>query len=137
MLEPAVLESTVLEFRSKSFSHEESIRIGERDWLVFARSETESESKFRPKVLRLRVVVPADWVFADPAGERLLLGPDGSPGAMGAPTEAVEVAAEPEEFTEQGIDWVRWRPRPERLLYLPRTSADELRRSESVLRLGQ
>lgn len=136
MLERAVLESTVLEFRSKSFSFEESLRLGEREWLVFARSETESESKFRPKVIRLRVVVPAEWVFADAAGERLLLGPDGAPGALGPPAEALEVAAEPEEFTEQGIDWVRWRPRPERLLYLPRSDADALRRSEPVVRLG-
>jgi hypothetical protein len=136
VLERGVLESTVLEFRNKSFSHEQSLRFGTEEWLVFARSETESESKFRPKVLRLRVLVPAEWVYADPAGERLILGPDGGPAApTGGGGEALEVAAEPEEFTEQGIEWVRWRPHAERLLYLPAPRATELRALPAVREL--
>ncbi|MCI4363973.1 MAG: hypothetical protein L3K13_06715 [Thermoplasmata archaeon] len=136
MVEPAQLESTILEFRHKSFSFEGRLEVHDQPWVVFARSETESESKFRPRVVRLRVLVPVAWVHADPAGELLLLGREGAPGLSPPSGPALEVAAEPDEFEEQGIDWVRWRPRPERLLYMPTELAGALRKLPEVERLG-
>ncbi|MCI4346508.1 MAG: hypothetical protein L3K07_07140 [Thermoplasmata archaeon] len=136
MVEPAQLESTILEFRHKSFSFEGRFSHGTEPWVVFARSETESESKFRPRVVRLRVLVPVAWVHADPAGELLLLGREGAPGLSPPSGPALEVAAEPDEFEEQGIAWVRWRPLPERLLYFPAELAAELRKLPEVERLG-
>jgi hypothetical protein len=136
MVDSGQLESIILEFRHKSFSFEGRFDLGAEPWVVFARSETESESKFRPRVVRLRILVPVAWVHADPAGELLLLGRDGTPGLSPSSGPALEVAAEPDEFEEQGIAWVRWRPRPERLLYLPADSAETLRKHPEVERLG-
>jgi hypothetical protein len=136
VLETGVVQSTLLEFRHKSFSFEGNLAVGSEPWVVFARSETESESKFRPRVIRLRVLTPQAWLHLDPAGELLLLGSGPEPGLAGPGGPALEVAAEPDEFEEQGIAWVRWRPRVERLLYLPAEHASELRALGGVQELA-
>ena len=119
MIDEADLEVNILSFVQKSFSFDRLITVGDREFVVFVRTETESESKFRPKLLHLRVVVPRAWVILDSAGEALVLGQDGAtPGPQGSGT-AQEAAAEKTEFREQGITFVRTTDSKGGLLYVP------------------
>jgi hypothetical protein len=112
VVDEADLESNVLEFVLKSFQFDRMETVGGVEYAVFHRTETESESKFRPKLVKLVVAVPRDWIVHDLASDLMLIAPDGAhPGHRGSGT-AVEAAAEKTEFSEQGVDWVRL-PRPE------------------------
>jgi hypothetical protein len=107
MVEDTDLELNVLEFLSKSFSFERSVDLDGQELAVFHRTETESESRFRPKVVRLRLIVPKAWIIYDLAADLLRLGRDGvTPGPRSAGT-AVESAAERSRFDEAGIAWRR------------------------------
>ena len=107
MVDPVDLEVNVLEFLRKSFMFARRATVDGREVLLFQRTETESESRFRPKVLRLYVAVVADWVLFDLAAELLVLGKDGhAPGPRGTGT-ALEAGAEAAEFDEQGIRFRR------------------------------
>jgi hypothetical protein len=111
MVDEADLETNVLEFVLKSFQYDRTDSVGGVDYAVFHRTETESESKFRPKLVKLVVAVPREWVVHDLASDLLLIASDGlHPGHRGSGS-AVEAAAEKSEFPEQGVDWVRI-PRP-------------------------
>ena len=111
MLDEADLETNVLEFVLKSFQFDRLETVGAEEYAVFHRTETESESKFRPKLVKLVVAVPRAWVVHDLAADLLLIASDGAhPGRRGTGT-AVEAAAEKSEFTEQGVEWSRL-PRP-------------------------
>ncbi len=103
MVDPVDLETNVLEFLKKSFMFVRLERVGDREVVLFQRTETESEARFRPRILRLSLLVPGDWVLLDLAADRLVLGQDGrTPGPRGAGT-ALEAGAEGTEFEEQGI----------------------------------
>jgi hypothetical protein len=119
MVDEADLESNVLEFVLKSFQFDRTETVGSVEYAIFHRTETESESQFRPKLVKLVLAVPKDWIVHDLASDLMLIAPDGvHPGHRGSGT-AVEAAAEKTEFREQGVDWVRI-PRPAAgWIYLP------------------
>jgi hypothetical protein len=135
MVELTELEGNVLEFVHKSFAFSQTAAIDGHELATFHRTETESESQFRPRLLRLFLVVPKDWVIYDLAADLLVLGRDGhTPGHRTGGT-AVEAAAETREFQEQGIDFRRF-PLPEGWLYVPVEWADRVVAPDSVAALG-
>jgi len=107
MVDDADLELNVLEFASKSFSFERSVELDGQELALFHRTETESESRFRPKVIRLRLIVPKTWIIYDLAADLLRLGRDGVTPGPRAASSAVEAAAERSRFDEAGIAWRR------------------------------
>ncbi|HLM70021.1 MAG TPA: hypothetical protein VK423_01375 [Thermoplasmata archaeon] len=78
MLDLSDLEINVLEFRQRSFQFDRMLDVGGSEHAVFSRTETESESQFRPRLLHLRVVVPRAWVLYDEPNDVLLLARDGA-----------------------------------------------------------
>lgn len=125
MVDDAELESNVLDFVGKSFAFDRAAAFGGQEIVIFARTETESESKFRPKLVRLAVAFPRAWVVHDLARDLLGIARAGEvPGPRAA--SAVEAAAEKSEFTEQGIDWRRLPWGSAGYLYLPRELAGPL-----------
>jgi hypothetical protein len=127
MIDEASLEANVLTFREKSFSYERTVELDGVPFAVFHRTEVESETRFRPKLVRLKVAVPRDRVLGDLASETLVLAPDGThPGPRKAAT-AQEVGADEGEFREQGLDFVRSTTSDGTVLYLPRAESDRLR----------
>ena len=126
MLDQSDLEINVLEFRQRSFQFERFVEHEGREYAVFARTETESESQFRPRLLHLRVIVPRAWVVYDEPNDVLLLARDGATVPLRVVESVMEVGADPTEFTEQGIDWRR-APGPNGLLvYAPEELASQL-----------
>ena len=119
MLDAADMETNVLEFVRKSFAFSQMVDLAGREVAVFQRTETESESQFRPRLLRLHLVVPREWVILDPAGEMLVLARDGHTVGLRTVGEAVEAAAESTEFTEQGIEFHRLPLKERGWLYVP------------------
>ena len=116
----ADLETHLLQFLLKNFGFERSATAGEQEVAVFGRTETESESQFRPRLVKLRVVVPRAWVLYDLAADALVLGRDGAtPGPRGTGT-AHEESAEKSEFREQGIDWKKVVFARGSVVYVPR-----------------
>ncbi len=107
MLDVADLEMNVLEFVHKSFAFARVATIEGGEAVVFARTETESESQFRPKLVRLYLAVPREWVILDGAEEMLRLARDGKTLGLTTVGEGVETAAEAAQFTEQGIAFHR------------------------------
>jgi len=127
MVDEASLEMNVLSFREKSFSFDRSITVDGVVYALFHRTEVESESKFRPKVVRLNLAVPMDAIIEDLASETLVLAPDGKAAGPRRPGTAVEVAAEESAFREQGIEFVRATGTDGAVLYLPKAAAERLR----------
>ncbi|HUI38793.1 MAG TPA: hypothetical protein VLY85_04085 [Thermoplasmata archaeon] len=135
MVEDADLEANVLEFQGKSFSFERSADWDGTELAIFQRRETESESKFRPKLIVLRLVVPKGWIVLDLAADLLKLGREGRPGpAHGG--SALEAAAEASQFDEQGITWRRVALAEGGYLYAPSDWAPRLLGPEGRRRLG-
>jgi len=120
------LEINVLEFRQRSFSFDHLAAVGGTDYAVFARTETESESQFRPRLVHLRVVVPQGWVVYDEEQDVLLLARDGATKPVRLTEPVVEVGAEPAEFHEQGIAWKRSPGAAGTLVYVPEELAPAL-----------
>lgn len=107
MLDAATLEAAVLEFRHKSFSFARLATVAGTEYAVFARRETETESKLRPRVIRLFVAVPRDRLVYEEETGSLWISPDGvRPGPRVAGL-AQEAAAEASEFAEQGLAFRR------------------------------
>jgi hypothetical protein len=119
MLEAADLEVNVLEFRQRSFQFDRLVEIDGTPFAVFSRTETESESQFRPKLVHLRLAVPLPWVMLDEATDALRIARDGAIPLTTITEAAVEVGAEPAEFREQGIDWKRAPGPAGALVYAP------------------
>ena len=120
------IEANLLMFLEKSFGFERSVEVAHREYAVFARTETESESQFRPRLVRLRVVVPKEWLLFDLAADALLIAPDGhTPGPQHAKA-AREAAADAPEFVEHGVEWHRRGPEKGKVLYVPGRHASEL-----------
>ncbi len=135
MVELAELEVNVLEFVHKSFSFDQMVTWNDREIAVFHRTETENETKFRPKIIRLILVVPRDWVIFDLAADLLVLGSDGHTPGPRPVGIAVEAAAETHEFREQGITFRRTAV-GEALLYAPKELSEELASPAGLRALG-
>jgi len=106
MLTAADLEVNVLDFRHRSFQFDRLVDLAGAPHAVFSRTETESERQLRPKLLRLSLIVPLPWLVVDEASDALRVSRDGTVRPV-KEAPAVEVAAEPSEFDEDGLRWKR------------------------------
>jgi hypothetical protein len=127
VLEESDLAMNLLSFRMKNFSFERSIEIDGSRYALFHRTETESESKLRPKLLTMWLVAPWEWLIYDEAEDAVLLGRDGATPGPHMKGTAIEAAAEPARFEEQGLSWERESPGPSTYLYLPAERIEQLR----------
>ena len=136
MLTEADLEINVLEFRQRAFQFE---RLGDyegTDFAVFSRTETESESQFRPRLVHLKLIVPQAWVVYDEANDLLALAKDGKTLPVRLTEPVVEVGAERPEFSEQGIAWRRAVGPSGSLVYAPAEFAELVLAPEGFSALG-
>jgi hypothetical protein len=101
------LEINVLEFRQRSFQFDRIASFDGEEYAVFSRTETESESQFRPRLVHLHLVVPLAWVVLDEANDSLRIARDGATAPPHLIETVIEVGAEPPQFKEQGIEWTR------------------------------
>ena len=106
MLTVADLEVNVLEFRQRSFQFDRLVEVEGTSYAVFTRTETENERQLRPRLVRLAVVAPLAWAALDAEADVVRIG-RAPPPAIPTAATVVEVAAEPAEFDEAGIRWVR------------------------------
>ncbi len=136
MLTEADLEVNVLEFRQRSFQFERLTEIGGRPVALFSRTETESESQFRPRLVHLKVLVPLDWVVLDESTDVLLLARDGASVPVRLAEPVVEVGAEPTEFQEQGIAWTRVKAPAGALVYGPTELREQVLTPKAFTALG-
>ncbi len=127
-----MLSDTVVSFRGKSFDFLRSYDLAGTQFAVFGRTETESELKFRPPIVRLRLWLPTSWLTAGAEGGEILLTPPGLLTKDRAPVEAVEVAAESDRFFEGGVEFSRRRWPNGRITYVPEEFATGLDRPEVI-----
>ena len=136
MLTEADLEINVLEFRQRAFQFE---RLGDyegTDFAVFSRTETESESQFRPRLVHLKLIVPQAWVVYDEANDLLAVAKDGTTLPVRLAEPVVEVGAERPEFAEQGIAWRRGTSPSGALVYAPAELAELVLGTDGLSALG-
>jgi hypothetical protein len=126
MVDDATLETNVLSFREKSFSYASTVEVEGVQYAIFYRTEVESESRFRPKVVHLKLAVPRDVILGDLASDTLVLAPDGKSAGPRRTGGAQEVDADESEFREQGIDFVRSKSPDGTIRYLPKAAAAAL-----------
>ena len=101
------------------------------------RTETESESQFRPKLLHLHLAVPQEWIVYDAGEDVLSVARDGATVPVRLAEPVVEVGAEPSEFREQGIAWTRTEGRTRgSLVYAPTELKDEVLGASGLAALG-
>jgi hypothetical protein len=136
MLTEADLEVNVLEFRQRSFQFERVADFDGTDYAVFSRTETESESQFRPKLVHLKLVVPQAWVVYDEPNDLLAVAKDGTTVPVRLTEPVVEVRAERSEFKEQGIDWRRSEGPGGALVYVPAEIAPQVLTDAAYSALG-
>ena len=136
MLTASDLEINVLEFRQRSFQFERLASLEGTDLAVFSRTETESESQFRPRLVHLKLVVPQAWVVYDEPNDLLAVARDGRTVPVRLTEPVVEVRADRPEFREQGIDWKRADGPSGSLLYVPAELADRVLSPEGLAALG-
>ena len=136
MLTASDLEINVLEFRQRSYQFERLADLDGTDYAVFSRTETESESQFRPKLVHLKLVVPQAWVVYDEANDLLAIARDGATVPVRLTEPVVEVRAERPEFSEQGIDWRRTDGPGGALVYAPRELSDRVFTPDGFAALG-
>jgi hypothetical protein len=135
VLDQSDLEINVLEFRQRSFQFDRLVELGGSECAVFARTETESESQFRPRLVHLRVVVPRSWVVLDEPNDVLLLAKDGASVPVRLTEPVTEVRADRSEFKEQGIDWRRAEGPGGFLVYAPTELAGALLSADGLARV--
>ena len=136
MLTEADLEVNVIEFRQRSFQFERIAPFEGQELAVFSRTETESESQFRPRIVHLRLVVPLPWVVLDERTDLLRVGRDPRVLPMATAEPVVEVRAERPEFTEDGVDWRRAEAPGGTLVYAPAELAGRLLTRDGLKSLG-
>ncbi len=136
VLTAADLEVNVLEFRGRQFQFDRIADVGGTSFAVFSRTETESESKFRPRLVRLFVVVPLEWARLDPATDDLRISRDALGLPMAPDTPVVEVAAERPEFRDGGVDWRRVAAPGESQVYLPAELREQILAPGALAALG-
>lgn len=105
MIDEEELDASVLSFYGASFGYERVVHIGKEEMVLFSRRETESEMKFRPKIVRRWVLIPRSWLFRDPDHDLLVLGKDGRKPVRGGviAIQSSDGTRPPSEFQEQGI----------------------------------
>jgi hypothetical protein len=136
VLDDQTLSLNVLQFAGKSFDYDSTISVDGTEYAIFGRTETETEAKLRPELVRMRVVVPREWVQYEEASDTLLLV---SPGADTGPSRRRAAGAtmlEPEEFRDQGIDWHRLTFAAKHSLYLPKGEETRLLSPQGRTALG-
>ncbi len=126
MLSVSDLEVNLLEFRQRAFQFARLGTVDETPYAVFSRTETESESQFRPRLVHLHLVVPLAWIVYDEPNDVLRLARDGSSLSLRRSEPVAEVGAEPSRFREQGIDWSRETGPAGAFLYAPADEAARL-----------
>ena len=126
MLTAGDLEVNVLEFRQRSFQFQRLATVSDREIALFSRTETETESQFRPKLIHLHLLVPLEWVLFDEPNDVLLLARDGATPPVRLAEQVVEVGAERTEFEEQGIPWKRVGGPSGSYVYAPAELSDRL-----------
>ena len=136
MVEDEILSMNVLQFAGKSFDYDSTVTIAGVEYAIFARTETETEAKLRPELVRMRVVVPRTWVEYEEASDTLRLVAPGGPAGPARRRAAGATLAEPEDFRDQGIDWHRLSLPGRHTLYLPKTEEPRLLASEGRAALG-
>jgi hypothetical protein len=136
VLDVADLEMNVLEFRQRAFQFERVAEVDGVAYAVFSRTETESESRFRPQLVHLRLVVPQAWVVHDETNDVLLLSKDGTTLPVRLTETVVEVGAEPSEFREQGIAFKRGSSPGHAIVYAPAELAPRMFAPEGLTALG-
>ena len=136
MLTVADLEVNILEFRQRAFQFERVVGFEGTDYAVFSRTETESESQFRPRLVHLKLVVPQAWVVYDEPNDLLAVARDGVTVPERLTEPVVEVRAERSEFSEQGIEWRRASGPSNALVYAPAELAKSLCTPEGYSALG-
>jgi hypothetical protein len=136
VLTAADLEINVLEFRQRSFQFERLADFDGTDYAVFSRTETESESQFRPRLVHLKLVVPQAWVVYDEPNDLLALARDGTTVPPRLTEPVIEVRAERTEFREQGIDWKRSNGPDGSLVYVPAELAEPVLTDAGLSALG-
>ncbi|MCI4353232.1 MAG: hypothetical protein L3K14_07620 [Thermoplasmata archaeon] len=136
MVDDETLSMNVLQFAGKNFDYESTVRVASLEYAIFARTETETEAKLRPQLVRLRVVVPREWVHYEEAFDTLVLvSGQGTPGPQRR-RAAGTTMLEPEEFRDQGIDWHRLTLPGRHSLYLPKGEESRLLTPEGRAALG-
>ena len=136
MLTEADLEINVLEFRQRAFQFERLVDYEGTDFAVFSRTETESESQFRPRLVHLKLIVPQAWVVYDEANDLLAVAKDGRTLPVRLTEPVVEVGAERPEFQEMGIAWKRTVGPSRSLVYAPTEVADVVLTPDGFAALG-
>ena len=136
MLSVADLEINILEFRQRAFQFERVADFDGTDYAVFSRTETESESQFRPKLVHLKLVVPHTWLVYDEPNDLLAISRDGATVPPRLSEPVVEVRAERTDFSEQGTEWRRARAPSGALVYAPADRASAICSTEGYAALG-
>lgn len=136
MLTPSDLEVNVLEFRQRSFQFQRIASVADREIALFSRTETETESQFRPKLIHLYLLLPQEWVVLDEPNDVLLIARDGATPPVRLSEQVVEVGAERTEFQEQGIPWKRVGGPSGAFVYAPAELADRLLTPTAYTALG-
>jgi hypothetical protein len=136
VLSASDLEINVLEFRQRSFQFQRLASVDGRDVALFSRTETETESRFRPKLIHLHLLVPQAWVVFDEPNDVLLIARDGATLPVRLSEQVVEVGAERTEFDEQGIAWRRDGGPSGSFVYAPAELSGTLLTAASYAALG-
>jgi hypothetical protein len=135
-METSDLEIHLVEFRQKSFQFHRLVDFEGVEFVVFSRTETESERQFRPKLVHLHLVIPRSWLTFDEDGETLRFDAQGASRPAPPTTAAEEVGSERPEFTEGGIRWKRLTGPGGFHLYVPEPWAEKLDTPEGHRALG-
>jgi len=130
------LEVNVLEFRQRSFQFQRLATVLGRAVALFSRTETETESRFRPKLIHLHLLVPVEWVVRDEPNDVLLLARDGTTVPVRLSEQVVEVGAERAEFDEQGIPFRREAGPSGSFVYAPTEFADRWLSADTYTAVG-
>jgi hypothetical protein len=136
VVDDEILSLNVLQFAGKSFDYDSTVTVAGSEYAIFARTETETEAKLRPELVRMRVVVPRAWVQYEEASDTLQLVVPGSPAGPSRRRAAGATMLEPEEFRDQGIDWHRLTLAGNHRLYLPKAEEARLLSAEGRTALG-
>jgi hypothetical protein len=137
MLEVSDLEVNLLDFVQKSFAFARLVTLNGKEYAVFERTETESESKFRPRLVKLFVLVPRGLIVHDFASDVLVVAPDGETPGPKSTGSALETAAEKTNFEEQGVAWRRVTVPEVGLVYLPAADSAPYQDAAGAAELGQ
>lgn len=138
MIDEEDLESTVLTFCGASFGFERALSISGQDLALFTRRETESEAKFRPRIVRRWLLVPRGWLFLDRNREVLVLGKEGKRPSLSGTVriQDSEGARPPARFDEQGIPFVTEKFPGDLELYVVAALRDRILTEEGCASLG-